>query len=264
MVTASFALGASLVLHWDLGMSRDWDILAVFSLPLIPAALAGLRGAVRDERLRAQVLVVVGASMLLHTIPWIGVNADTERSINRIHMLPERSVWGTTAWKAFLEELAIHFRDNHRPADAVTCYEQYLAIDSMNPRIWANYAYVCSETGDDDKALAANERAARYGSTWYGVYANLGSLYARRDRIDEAIAMLKKSLALNAAQPVIFDALGNLLMSHRRSYERRWATSPLHWRSTRRRCRQISMRGSVPPSCAIQHVRGDTTRHSWR
>jgi hypothetical protein len=218
MLSAPCTLAASLLLHWDLGMSRDWDVLSVFSLAVIPASLAGLVCAVPEDRQRSRIMLVMGAVMLLHTLPWIAVNAGETASVARIKILPQRKVWGTTAWKSVLEELAIYFRDHEEPGKAAACYAEYLSVDSTNARIWANYASSSSQAGARPEEVFGYEQAVRYGSTWYPVYTNLGSAYAQRDRVDDAIALYEHSLALEPVQPPVHNAIGALLLEHRHAY----------------------------------------------
>ncbi|MBI5169990.1 MAG: hypothetical protein HZA61_10915 [Candidatus Eisenbacteria bacterium] len=71
-----------------LGYPRDWDLFAPFALACTVAALAWLAAQSSAPRARAAWLVLALATSLLHTAPWVAVNASFERSFARFQTLP--------------------------------------------------------------------------------------------------------------------------------------------------------------------------------
>lgn len=83
------ALGAAWVTgDLNLGYPRDWDLFTPFALVFTVAALALLLAQPSSARMREAWLVVALAASLLHTAPWVAVNASFDRSFARFQTLP--------------------------------------------------------------------------------------------------------------------------------------------------------------------------------
>ncbi len=70
-----------------LGAARDWDIFAAPALVVPVTGLVLLTGVLDPVRSRRVVLALLAAS-LFHTVPWIALNVDVERTMARIARLP--------------------------------------------------------------------------------------------------------------------------------------------------------------------------------
>lgn len=83
------ALGAAWVTgDLNLGYPRDWDLFAPFALAFTVAALALLLAQPSSARAREAWLGVAFAVSLVHTAPWVAVNASFDRSFARFQTLP--------------------------------------------------------------------------------------------------------------------------------------------------------------------------------
>lgn len=83
------ALGAAWVTgDLNLGYPRDWDLFAPFALVFTVAALALLLAQPSSARVREGWLAAALAASLLHTAPWVAVNASFDRSFARFQTLP--------------------------------------------------------------------------------------------------------------------------------------------------------------------------------
>ncbi len=71
----------------NLGYARDWDLLSHSAIVFTTASLAFLLPRTRHAIVVAALVCAAVASMY-HTAPWIGVNADAERSLARLQTLP--------------------------------------------------------------------------------------------------------------------------------------------------------------------------------
>jgi tetratricopeptide (TPR) repeat protein len=108
---------------------------------------------------------------------------------------------------AFHHNLGNILRDRHRLAEAMTCYEQALALSPGSVDTLYNLGNTCQELGDPRRAVAYFERALRLRPDAVELYNNLGSAWQDLGRLDEAIGGYRKALAL---RPDSVEALVNL------------------------------------------------------
>lgn len=93
---AAALLGPRLMIgEGALGAARDWDI---FAGPAMVAPLAGLvlLGAALGNGRSRKLFVALLAVSLFHTVPWIAINTDVDRTMERIARLPLTNGRGET------------------------------------------------------------------------------------------------------------------------------------------------------------------------
>lgn len=205
-------MGMILFFNCDIGMCRDWDLLATFSLGVIILSGAAWRFFIPAGRLRNGLLLAATAITILHTIPWILVNSDQDSAIARFNVLLKNSLWGENAFKVN-EELALYYREHQDYRRSIDYYREFLKTDSTNYRIWGNIGDMYRLLGDEDQEIENYRRAADLGTASPAVYRNLGGLYGARLRYDDAIAMMKRSLALSPHQVDLINGIGALLLN---------------------------------------------------
>jgi TolB-like protein/class 3 adenylate cyclase len=135
------------------------------------------------------------------------------------------------AYEAFLRGLELELRLT--PADyaqAITLYEEALALDPNFGRAAAELAWVYWNIGDaeafglswdevDAKVLESLARAAEHPSPTY--YQMAAQLLTREHNSDEAIADLQEAVALDPSDPWTFDAMSQALIFNGRPKEGR-------------------------------------------
>ena len=216
-VLLAMACGVGLIamLNCTLGMSRDWDIPAPFSVG-IPVAAIGLWITVAEDReIRQRVLLILGVVTMLQTGAWVNVNSDERRAVSRFEILGEKELWGTEATLDALEELAIYHRDRREFVQAASCYERYLGIDSTDVRIWLNCARAEQAAGLYDRAIDSYKVVARSGPANPEILASLGVLLARMEHTDEALLYLKQADKLSPESPKIKNDIGALFANEK-------------------------------------------------
>lgn len=198
------------VLNSELGMSRDWDIAAPFTVGIPLAAIALWTGVADDRELRQRILLILGLVSLLQTGAWITLNADEWRAVARFEILEDKHLWGLQACLDAYEELAIYHRDRHEYLQSAACYEQYLGLDSTNDRVRLSYAKTEQTAGNLDKSIEAYKILVRNGSAGTDILAPLGVLLARSGRFDEALSYLKQAEKVAPGSPKIKNDIGAL------------------------------------------------------
>jgi len=201
-----------LFFNCDIGMCRDWDLLATFSLAVIILSAAAWKFFMPAGGVRNGLLLALTAITLLHTVPWILVNSDQDRAIARFNVLLKNSLWGVNAFKV-TEELALYYREHGDYRQSIHYYRKFLETDSTNYRIWGNIGDMHRLLGNEDQEIENYRRAAELGTTSWAVYRNLGSLYGGRGRFDEAIGMMKRSLELNPRQADVINGIGAFILN---------------------------------------------------
>jgi tetratricopeptide (TPR) repeat protein len=79
----------------NLGAARNWDL---FAAPALTAPLAGLTLLLErlDVGQARRLMLALAAASLFHTVPWIAINTDLDRTIDRIAHLPLTNGRGQT------------------------------------------------------------------------------------------------------------------------------------------------------------------------
>jgi tetratricopeptide (TPR) repeat protein len=210
------AAGCGLLFTWiinaALGMARDWDMLASFFVPLMVLNVALLAHPLVEEP-RRYAIALVTTITLLHTAAFVAVNASAERHMARFKLLDSTTLQSLASQMAYNEALANYFFDNASYDEAKHYYQQYMQIDSMNPRILGNVSDVYRKLGEKESYFQVLKRAARLKNPNPGIYSNLGVEYASRGDTANAIYYNEQALIIEPNQPKAHANLGILYMS---------------------------------------------------
>jgi Flp pilus assembly protein TadD len=90
-------------------------------------------------------------------------------------------------------------------------YEDFMSIDSTNPRIVGNIADVYRKLGQNSLYFRELERAVRLNTADPGVYSNLGVEYAMRGDTAMAIELNRRAIRKNPTMQKAYANLGILL-----------------------------------------------------
>lgn len=183
-----------------LGTARDWDLLAWPFMSLL--FLAVHRALVRKLEWRNWSVVAVISLWLF--IPWVLVNASSERSLARYTGLLARdnrsSAYG-------YENLAIYYRDHHHPEKEEWAYRMAAGSDSLNPRHIYNYALSLSKNGKYRQSLPYFQRSLQLDTRSAKRWNDYGAALINCQEPGPAIAALNQALE---ADPGNDQALYNL------------------------------------------------------
>jgi tetratricopeptide (TPR) repeat protein len=205
------AIGWMFVTNFEVGMSRDWDVLAPLSVGVVAFALHGLQHGSEEAGERRKLVLGMALVTLLHTVAWISVNADEDHSIARFAMLQDGRLRSQRAVAYACEDLAGFYRDRKQYAEAIPFLEQTVAIDSTNARRWLSLANVFQLSDQEENAMHAYEESARHGIRDKAAFFNLGVLYYNHSRLDDAIAVLQRAAEVDSADTLISSNLRMML-----------------------------------------------------
>ena len=210
--------GFLFLMNPELGMSRDWDLFSLFTIPVVVFAAAACCGQVSSENDRRSILWITASAGLLHIIPWIALNANEAEAVERFAVLGDPRVWGRTAVLNSFDELSSYYRKHDDVARGRSYYEKYIEVDSSNGRILGNAGTISQDLGDDSSAMMYYEKAIRHNTSVKTVYDDLAKLYAKQERYDEAIRTSKQGLARGFISAEALNNLGAIIIRKTNAY----------------------------------------------
>jgi len=157
-------LGASwLAGDSNLGYARDWDVWAAGSVVFLTAGL-GLflmpgRGAKTKTRTSGATLMAgLGVALLIslyHTVPWIAVNASTDRGLERLKTLP----LGLGRTEVLVSQW---YRQHDNEAERLSWLQKAIVVYPRNSNAHYLLGIYYNEKGDSRSAADAFSEAIKY------------------------------------------------------------------------------------------------------
>ena len=206
----------SLAVDPKLGYPRDWDLFASTGLGYTILGIYLLLNVLKESeprRLRYVTLALVSTA-LVSTIPWIYVNANEEKAVERVsHILDldgKRSVLGH-------EALAYHYRSRGQKDKEIEEWKKAIAAVEK-PRYLKNLAVTYIEVGEFQEAARQLERILAKDPGDHLTHSDLAKTYAALGRHEEAKHQLLKAVELQPENPVYYENLGFFFLNLK-SYE---------------------------------------------
>ena len=208
------------ILNCDLGMSRDWDILAPISLGIPVAAIAFWNTCEYERKLKHRILMMLCVVSLLYAGLWIGINSNEVKAEKRFSILVDDHLWSKNARLDAYEELAIYHRDRSDYEKAIHYYQKYIKLDSTNIRLWEKLADANQLAGHIKEAIEVYETMLHLGMGNYQILSNLGVLLTNEKRFSEALILLKRAEEYAPENPIVKYNIGNTIMESDQSYKK--------------------------------------------
>ena len=226
----------------DKGASRDWDLFAMCSIPwTLFGVYVFIHRSIHKETFLRIGLVLVCAGFL-HTVPWIVINADTERSVERFRLLSEKDMsWSSVALADAFDEFAVYFRHagmeeerieySRKAAEALptsryrnnlgAAYVEngmYREAISVLTKVDDNTAYAASahsnmgfaydELGQPQAAISEYQKAIQIDPQNERAHYNLAHIYLDLNRFQEAIAEFQETVDINPKHGSAYNNMG--------------------------------------------------------
>ena len=190
----------------EIGAFRDWDILALPALPLtLWAASALLERRRQDERDHRSVSVICAAAAL-HTMLWIGLNANPAAAEARyVHLMGRLNGHAASyGW----ETLGTYYRLRGKTVPALNAYKRALDANPQNPRHWLSVGIIYSDLGRPERGIDHLRRATEIQPDLAEAHINLGAAYLGTGRHGVAIDHLRKATELQPETALTYVNLG--------------------------------------------------------
>jgi hypothetical protein len=206
------------LLNCELGMSRDWDLMAPFAAVFSIAAVYGWFQEIQESTIRRNLFGAMTAVALLQTGLWIGINANETRAIQRLDILQENPYWSTHAKYDLAEERAIFHRDRNEYFKEAMFYERAVTLQPSHIRLLTNLADAYIMIGDTSKVIQVYERIEALGQATAGIHDNLGILYFQSQQYEKALNHWYAAEALDSISATIPYSIGATLATYKNSY----------------------------------------------
>lgn len=192
-----FPLVFNFTLDPKLGAGRDWDL---FAFSAIGYTLLGgylLIKKIKDEQTFKYIGLVLVTISLLSSAPWVLLNSDTDKSIERFRYLlkldPGRNIAGPDGY----ELLATYYRETKILDNEIEALEEGIMV---NPRNWTHHynlgiAYHKKELFDS--AIIEYQRAIQLKPGASYIHSDLGTVYGAKGMYQEAIREFSQAITLN-------------------------------------------------------------------
>lgn len=185
VVNALLFLG---MVNFDIGMSRDSDLISAYGLTLvIPAAWYWIN-CCRDAKVRRSGLLVVIWLMGLHTASFIWVNSRADASVARFRVLPDARLWHHNEQSmAYAHQMLGHyFRGRGQYDLAKPLYQKAIEDQPQSSIRWFDYAQNCLPLRDYDGFVTTLRTAIAKGVKDEALYVVLGDALYQLGRPNEA------------------------------------------------------------------------------
>ena len=190
----------------EIGAFRDWDILALPALPLTLWAASALLENGKRAGGRARNVSVICAAAALHTMLWIGVNANPAAAEARYAHLVRRldGHAGSYGW----ETLGTYYRLRGKTVPALNAYRRALDANPRNPRHWLAVGIIYCDLGRAERGIDHLRKAVEIRPDLSEAHINLGAAYLGTGRHGEAIDHLEKAVELQPGSALALVNLG--------------------------------------------------------
>jgi tetratricopeptide (TPR) repeat protein len=195
----------------EIGAFRDWDLLSLPALPLTLLVALTLARQIKQREALAHVCLLIVGSAALHTVIWIGINADATAAESRFIQLLENGSLSDHARAYGWETIGSYFTSVRSDANrALGAFEKAIAVDDDNPRYWNLAGVILYQQGRNNEAINYLQRAiALQPDKWPENYNNLAAVYSAVGRHVDAVRCLRRAVELN---PEYTDGFHNLGM----------------------------------------------------
>ena len=195
----------------EIGAFRDWDLSSISAVPLatFSAYLLARHCAPSVQGIAGWIVTVVA---VFHLIPWIGVNADGKRSIERFETLLEgEHRLSLHALGSSYDELrGYHERQGDR-ADALAAARNGLRIQPRHARYLSNVLRLLEEADSSDAVERQLLEAVRATPDFVEAHLQLARHYRESGRLEPAEMTCRRALGLVPNRADAYVELGAIL-----------------------------------------------------
>ena len=211
------ASGFLLLSNFRIGMSRDWDLCALFLAPAVIASVYLLVKSSLPATVRTRLLVPAIILTGIPTAALVSVNANEEHSLKRCETLPDSRLWSRRAIAYFYEDLSTWHRARLKIADAVRFIEESLRFEPENSRRWMLAMSYHLLNGQPQKADQALLNMAVHESGKAGEFIDRAVAFYTGKETDSALFYFQKALEIEK-RPVVAYFAGTLLATKKADY----------------------------------------------
>ena len=199
LAAAVFPLIFTLLANPEIGAFRDWDFLALPTVPLTLWTASALLARMRDPNSAFHTAFLICGSAALHSLMWIGLNASPTAAETRYAHLMDRLTGHAASYG--WETLGSYYHRQERPVPALNAYQRALDANPDNPRHWLAIGFVHYIMGQHEESIPYAQRAIQINPNLPTAHLYLGMAYRAVGRMEEARSSLEQALNANPDNP---------------------------------------------------------------
>ena len=199
LAASAFPVLFTFIANPAIGAFRDWDLLAFAALPLTLWVASAFLERSRREKQRFRNISVICGAAALHTLLWIGVNANAGAAEARYTQLISR-LSGHAASYGW-ETLGVYYRSQNQNINALKAYQRALEASPENPRHWAVVGSFFLLLGQAQRGIDHLKRAVEIRPEDAEAHINLGLAYRALNREEKARVHFERTLKLKPDHP---------------------------------------------------------------
>ncbi|HEX9916720.1 MAG TPA: tetratricopeptide repeat protein [candidate division Zixibacteria bacterium] len=199
VIVTIFQMTFHFLIDPDLGATRDWDLFSFTALGYTLLGIYLFSKLVQDKQKLRYIGAVLISTVLFSTLPWVMLNASTEKSLKRIidavDLDPKRNPQTYINLGTYLVERGLL-------EDAKKMGEK---LKVQFPWVWLTLkGQVMTAMGDLQGAEAAFKEAIQSAPMMSSAHLNLGITYFERGKMDMAILEFERAIQLNPEGIIAF------------------------------------------------------------
>jgi tetratricopeptide (TPR) repeat protein len=207
LLVAALQLLFGFLVDPDLGASRDWDLFSVTGLGYTVLGLFVLLKLLRGKPLFGYLSLVLVLTSLYSTLPWIILNAHEQKSIGRFQNLLEIDDKKSHNGHFILIK---YFNDQGMKTKAENQDEKYR--QAFPEIVLSNQGTRLAKEGDFKGAEQIYLEAERLAPKRAEIHNNLGHIYLKLGRLDQAETRLKRAIHLSSHLAAAYVNLADLYL----------------------------------------------------
>ena len=185
----------TIIINFDLGAARDWDVTSVFFLPLIFLSIFLVKEVLL---LNKKILFSLLSISIVWGSLWIVLNSSEEKSFQRFLSLESTSLMSPRTRGFYYDELASYFRNKNDFQKVVDYDLKYAEILPLHARICASLSDAYEHLGQKEKQLRALWKVALADSENADHWVNIGQCYFALEKIDSAKIMTQRAVQIDS------------------------------------------------------------------
>lgn len=207
-ISAAFYILEFITFNKNIGVSRDWDLFAAIAIPL--ALLTAIRLIDRFPKRSRMFACLAFGIICIQTVPWIGLNADKDRSEERFADLVAYNYWSDYARGYGYSTLGIYYRRAGDQERATSYLTATVEADPGNVRYLYNLATILSQQQKLDEAARIYERVIERDPDYVEARNNLGVIYWKEGSPEKAADQFEEVLRINPAYANSYEPLAHV------------------------------------------------------
>jgi len=209
MIVTLFSFMFAFLMDPKLGYARDWDLFSSTGLGYTLLGIYLLFSYFREAKIKKlnYVIMALASTALFSTLPWIYVNAQQDKAMERFKALMdvdvERSAYGH-------EILALYYRDRELVNEEMEQWKKALSVLEIE-RYAGSLGMSCIKLRRYQEAIAAFKKAVQLNPNSAESYNNLGISFYYLGQYEEARKHYQMSIKVDSNYFRAYSNLGILL-----------------------------------------------------